>query len=152
MSSSEPVEVGNVVEGVVTGITNFGAFVELPNGKTGLVHISEVADAYVHEVTDYVQQNDRVKVKVLSVSEDGEKIALSLRQGNPGPPEFVAPARPAPPKGGGRRSGGGGGGGGGGGRSSFEDKMQKFMKESDEKVSEFRRNRNNRRGGREPRK
>ena len=145
MSSSEPVEVGNVVEGVVTGITNFGAFVELPNGKTGLVHISEVADAYVHEVTDYVQQNDRVKVKVLSISPDGEKIGLSLRQGNPGPPEFVAPARPAPPK-------GGRGGGRGGGRSSFEDKVQSFMKESDEKVSEFRRNRNNRRGGREPRK
>ncbi|MFO7941425.1 MAG: S1 RNA-binding domain-containing protein [Bacillota bacterium] len=144
MSSSEPVEVGNVVEGVVTGITNFGAFVELPNGKTGLVHISEVADAYVHEVSDYVQQNDRVKVKVLSISENGEKIALSLRQGNPGPPEFVTPSRPAPSKGGRR--------GGGGGRSSFEDKMQAFMKESEEKVSEFRRNRNNRRGGREPRK
>jgi len=143
MSSSEPVEVGNVVEGVVTGITNFGAFVELSNGKTGLVHISEVADAYVHEVADYVQQNDRVKVKVLSISSDGEKIALSLRQGNPGPPEFVTPSRPAPQKGP-RRSGGG--------RGSFEDKMQQFMKESDEKVSEFRRNRNNRRGGREPRK
>lgn len=142
MSSNEPVEVGNVVEGVVTGITNFGAFVDLPNGKTGLVHISEVADAYVHEVSDYVQQNDHVKVKVLSISENGEKIALSLRQGNPGPPEFVPPSRPAPAKGARR----------GGGRSSFEDKMQNFMKESEEKVSEFRRNRNNRRGGREPRK
>ncbi len=127
---STSVEVGNVVEGVVTGITNFGAFVDLPNGKTGLVHISEIADAYVHEVSDYVQNNDRVKVKVLSISDDGEKIGLSLRQANPGPPEFVSPS-------------------GDTNRGSFEDKMQRFMKESEEKINEFRRNRKNRRGGRE---
>ena len=132
---STSVEVGNVVEGVVTGITNFGAFVELPNGKTGLVHISEVADAYVHDVGDYVQNNDQIKVKVLSISGDGEKIALSLRQANPGPPEFVSPqqSRGRP-------------------RGSFEDRMQKFMKESEERINEFRRNRNNRRGGRDPKR
>ncbi|MFO8059567.1 MAG: S1 RNA-binding domain-containing protein [Bacillota bacterium] len=129
----ESIKVGNVVEGTVTGITNFGAFVELPNGKTGLVHISEIADAYVHDVSDYVRNNDQVKVKVLSISDNGDKIGLSLRQANPGPPEFIGPR----------------GGGGGTSRGSFEDKMQKFMKESDEKINEFRRNRNNRRGGRE---
>ena len=129
---SKSVEVGSVVEGVVTGITNFGAFVELPNGKTGLVHISEIADAYVHEVSDYVRNNDHVRVKVLSISDDGEKIGLSLRQANPGPPEFVTP-REEPTR----------------GRGSFEDRMQRFMKESEEKINEFRRNRNNRRGGRE---
>ncbi len=129
---SAVVEVGSVVEGVVTGITNFGAFVELPNGQTGLVHISEIADTYVHEVEDYVKRNERVKVKVLSINEDGSKIALSLSQGNPGPPEFVPPGPKQRP----RRSSGG-----------FEDKVQEFMKESDERLSEFRRNRNNRRGG-----
>jgi len=127
---STSVEVGNVVEGVVTGITNFGAFVELPNGKTGLVHISEIADAYVHEVSDYVRNNDRIKVKVLSISDDGEKIGLSLRQANPGPPEFVTPKKES-------------------NKGSFEDKMKEFMKESEEKINEFRRNRKNRRGSRE---
>ena len=60
-------EVGAIVEGVVTGITNFGAFVSLPDGKTGLVHISEIADAYVRDINQYVKKNDTVKVKVLSV-------------------------------------------------------------------------------------
>ncbi len=130
---STSVEVGNVVEGVVTGITNFGAFVELPNGNTGLVHISEIADAYVHEVSDYVQHNDRIKVKVLSISENGEKIGLSLRQANPGPPEFITPDS--------QNSG----------SEPVEDKIKRFMKESEEKLNEMRRNRNNRRGGTEPR-
>ena len=67
--SSAPIQVGSIVEGVITGITSFGAFVELPNGKTGLVHISEVADAYVKSIEDYVKENDRVKVKVLSFGE-----------------------------------------------------------------------------------
>lgn len=146
----ESIEIGSVVEGKVTGITNFGAFVELPNGKTGLVHISEIADAYVQDVSEYVGNNDQIKVKVLSISDNGEKIGLSLRQANPGPPEFSGPQGGG---GGGSRGGRGGRGRGDGGghshRGSFEDKMQKFMKESDEKINEFRRNRNNRRGGRE---
>ena len=54
--SSAPIQVGSIVEGVITGITSFGAFVELPNGKTGLVHISEVADAYVKSIEDYVKK------------------------------------------------------------------------------------------------
>src|SRR5690625_6978472 len=78
------IEVGSIVEGRVTGITNFGAFVELAEGKTGLVHISEVADAYVHDINDHLKQNDVVKVKVLNMR-DG-KIGLSIRQvNNPNP-------------------------------------------------------------------
>lgn len=73
------IEVGNVVEGVVTGITNFGAFVELPEGKTGLIHISEVADVYVKDVHDFLSEKDKVKVKVLSIDDRG-KIALSIKQ------------------------------------------------------------------------
>ncbi|MGB4616809.1 MAG: S1 RNA-binding domain-containing protein, partial [Dethiobacteria bacterium] len=61
-----PVQVGSIVEGVVTGITNFGAFVHLPDGETGLVHISEVADTYVKDINDYLQKSDRIKVKVLT--------------------------------------------------------------------------------------
>jgi S1 RNA binding domain protein len=73
------IQVGSVVEGVVTGITNFGAFVELPGGKVGLIHISEVADVYVRDVKDFLKEQDKVKVKVLSVDERG-KIGLSIKQ------------------------------------------------------------------------
>ncbi len=76
------IDVGSIVEGKVTGgITNFGAFVELSNGKTGLVHISEVADAYVKDIKDFVNENDTIKVKVINVSEG--KIGLSIKQANP---------------------------------------------------------------------
>ena len=56
-------EVGNIVEGKVTGITKFGAFIELPGGKTGMVHISEVAASYVKEISDYLSLNQMVKVR-----------------------------------------------------------------------------------------
>ena len=72
------IEVGNKVQGKVTGITNFGAFVELPEGKTGLVHISEVADSYVKDVNDHLKIGDTVEVKVIS-EKDG-KIALSIKK------------------------------------------------------------------------
>ena len=66
------IAVGIILDGVVTGITKFGAFVELPGGKTGLVHISEVADAYVKDVNDYLKDKDKVKVKVISIDEKGK--------------------------------------------------------------------------------
>lgn len=72
-------EVGAIVEGKVTGITKFGAFVELPGGKTGMVHISEVAPTYVKEIRDYVSENQMVKVKILAVGEDG-KVSLSMKK------------------------------------------------------------------------
>lgn len=65
-------EVGAIVEGIVTGITNFGAFVTLPDGRTGLVHISEIADAYVKDINEYVKTNEKVQVKVLSVDPSGK--------------------------------------------------------------------------------
>ena len=58
-------EVGAILEGKVTGITKFGAFVALPEGKSGLVHISEIANTYVSEVRDYVQDGQTVKVKII---------------------------------------------------------------------------------------
>ena len=74
-----PVEVGQILEGRVTGITNFGAFVELEENVTGLVHISEVADTFVKDVNDYLKQGETIKVKVIAVSDDG-KISLSIRK------------------------------------------------------------------------
>ncbi|MBR5540047.1 MAG: S1 RNA-binding domain-containing protein, partial [Clostridia bacterium] len=65
------IEVGAILEGKVTGITKFGAFVELAPGKTGMVHISEVANTYVKEITDHISEGQTVKVKVLSIGEDG---------------------------------------------------------------------------------
>ena len=59
---------GQILEGTVTGITKFGAFVELSTGETGLVHISEVADSYVNDVNEFLKVKDTVKVKVLEVS------------------------------------------------------------------------------------
>ena len=75
-----PFEVNQIVEGVVKSITKFGAFVDI-GGKVGLVHISEVADGYVKEVSDHLKENDTIKVKIISVTEG--KIGLSIRQAQP---------------------------------------------------------------------
>lgn len=73
------IEVGSTIEGKVTGITKFGAFVELPSGDTGLVHISEVANTYVKDISSFLKPDDTVKVKVIKVGDDG-KIGLSIKQ------------------------------------------------------------------------
>lgn len=127
-------EVGSIVEGKVTGITNFGAFVELSNGQTGLVHISEVADAYVENINDYLKEQDVVKVKIINIR-DG-KIGLSIKQADPS-------YQPREPKRGGR-----GGFRGNRGPRSFEDKLSRFLKESDERLSSLRRSQDSKRGGR----
>ena len=72
------IEVGSVLNGTVSGITKFGAFIDLGDKQTGLVHISEVAHGYVEDINDVLKVQDAVKVKVLSV--DGSKIGLSIRQ------------------------------------------------------------------------
>lgn len=72
-------QVGAIISGVVTGITNFGAFVELETGQTGLVHISEVADAYVKDINEYLKLRDKVTVKVINIDGKG-KVGLSIRQ------------------------------------------------------------------------
>ena len=71
---------GNIVEGTIVNITNFGAFVEI-EGKTGLVHISEVADSFVKDIRQYLKEQDKVKVKILSIDDNG-KISLSIKQAN----------------------------------------------------------------------
>ena len=131
------VEVGQVVEGTISGITHFGAFIVLPNGKTGLVHISEVADAYVKDIKDYYKENDKVQVKVLSMDPKG-KIALSIRQAQPKSeqsPREAAPRREHRHE---RR----------GPQVSFEDKMQRFMRDSEDRLGDLRRSNEAKRGGR----
>ena len=137
------IEVGAKLQGKVTGITHFGAFVDLSGGVTGLVHISEIADNYVKDVKDHLKLEDMVTVKVINIDQGG-KIGLSIKQAIDRPEGSAPPARerfnreggsgggfpsrgPAgpggPPSGGAPRGpggfGGGGrgpGGGGGGGR------------------------------------
>ncbi len=71
--------IGQIVEGKITGITNFGVFADLGEGKSGMVHISEVARTYVNDINDFVKIGDVVKMKVLNVGEDG-KISLSIKR------------------------------------------------------------------------
>lgn len=71
-------KVGSILEGTVVNITKFGAFIEV-EGKTGLVHISEVADTYVKDINDHLKEKDKVKVKVISVDDNG-RISLSIKQ------------------------------------------------------------------------
>lgn len=123
-------EQGSIVEGVVTGITNFGAFVELPGGQTGLVHISEVAEVYVKDINEFLKVNDKVKVKIIAVDPKG-KIGLSLKQANPAAAP-VAARGPRKPK----------------FQPSFEDKLARFMKDSDERLSDLKRQTDSKRGGR----
>lgn len=131
------VPVGSILEGKVTGITSFGAFVQLKDGPTGLVHISEISDTYVRDINDFLKINDDVKVKVISVKEG--KIGLSIKQANPEYSVSVA---------GFHKDGGRGARRGSRGRSSFEDKIMKFLKESEDRLADLNRNTESKRGGR----
>ncbi len=73
------IEVGSILEGRVTGITKFGAFVDLGEGKSGMVHISEISNTYVENVSDFLSEGDQVKVKVIGINENG-KISLSIKK------------------------------------------------------------------------
>ena len=73
------IEVGSILEGKVTGITKFGAFVDLPEGKSGMVHISEISNTYVENVSDFLTVGQEVKVKVININEKG-KIGLSIKK------------------------------------------------------------------------
>ncbi len=136
------VEVGAILDGKITGITKFGAFVELPDKKTGMVHISEVAPTYVKEIRDFVSEGQEVKVKVLAISEDG-KISLSMKKALPSAPRTAAPRRQAfsgrPDEVDWSASSAHSG--------SFEDMMSRFKATSDEKISDLKRSLDNKHGG-----
>ena len=135
------IEIGSLQEGKVTGIMNFGAFVSLPGGKSGLVHISEIANSFVKDVHDHLQVGQTVTVKILDINDQG-KINLSIKRALDEKAEaekqaavqqqYVAPSRPklpemgevAPPS----------------ADLSFEEKLKKFMQASDSKNADKRRN------------
>ena len=147
------IEVGSKLQGKVTGITHFGAFVELPEGSTGLVHISEVADNYVKDINDHLQVGDQVEVKVINVEKDG-KIGLSIKKAVE-KKESDAPSsyQQRPRRNNDFRGGRGDNRGGRGNdarppRENFEQKMARFLKDSEERMSSLKRNTESKRGGR----
>ncbi|MBR5114617.1 MAG: S1 RNA-binding domain-containing protein [Oscillospiraceae bacterium] len=119
--------VGSVYDGKVTGITKFGAFVLLPGGRSGLVHISEIAYTYVSDVKDHLQEGQQVKVKLISIDDNGH-INLSIKKAMDPPPPVSRPARSAPQQSAPKDSA----------SSSFEDKLKRFMVDSDSKMSDLR--------------
>ena len=116
-------KVGAIVEGTVKTITNFGAFIDLGEGATGLVHISEIADGYVKSVNDFLEENQKVEVKVLSIDEENKKITLSMKK-----VERFANPQPKQPD------------------MSFEDRLSKFLKDSEERQSEVKHSFESKRG------
>ena len=129
--------VGTIVQGKVTGITKFGAFVTLPNSKSGLVHISEIANTYVSDVHEHLTEGQEVMVKILKIDEAG-KISLSIKKAQ----EDAKPAQASQTRQGTqarqitRRSTSG--------VSApkepqtFEEKLKAFMADSDSKISGIR--------------
>ena len=144
------IEVGTVLDAKITGITSFGAFAELQEGKSGLIHISEIATEYVENVSDHLQKGQKVKVKVIAV--DGNKISLSIKRVGadekkaPRPKKDksnknAAPRSTRPPeefefaKSRGNSE------------LSFDDMLQKFKRDSDEKFQDLKRSNDNKRSG-----
>lgn len=152
-------EIGQIVDGKVTGIVNYGAFVDIGDNTSGMVHISEVAPVYVKEIKDYLTVGQEVKVKILTIDEKG-KIGLSIKQAMPRPqqngaaggrprtgsPRGSAPGQNRRPRGGNsdsydwnRRQSG---------SENFDDMLSRFMASSEEKVSGLKKDqRRSRKGG-----
>ena len=110
------IEVGAVIEGTVARIENYGAFLQLEDGRMGLVHISEIDRNYVRDVRDHLREGDKVEAKVVAIKDDG-KIDLSIKQ-------LQAPAPPRP-----RR----------GSDPQFEQMLKKFMRQSEERLVDYKR-------------
>ena len=114
-------EVGTIHAGKVTGITKFGAFVTIAPGKSGLVHISEIAGTYVNDVREHLTEGQDVMVKVIGVDQNG-RMNLSIKSAS-APPEVqirrLPPQRQQAPA----------------TEPTFEDKLKRFMQDSDNKIS-----------------
>ncbi|MGE5474089.1 MAG: S1 RNA-binding domain-containing protein [Ignavibacteriales bacterium] len=132
-----PFEVGSVVEGKVTGITKFGAFIQLQDGTMGLVHISEIADSYVTDINEHLKENQIVKVKIISIDVKG-KLSLSIKKAidssnknksfGPPPDDFDWSSSNKSDN------------------LSFEERLSKFKKDSEEKMSDLKRSFESKRG------
>ena len=135
--------VGSIVEGKVTGITKFGAFVSLPGGKSGLVHISEIAYSYVSDVSEFLKEGQEVKVKVIGIDESN-RINLSIKKAEE-PPVKQAGAPATAGRAPRMNHNGPARGGNFAPRPAaskepmdFEDRLKQFMQSSDSKLSELR--------------
>lgn len=153
------ISAGAILEGTIKSITKFGAFVTLPGGRSGLVHISEIAHSYVSDVRDFLTEGQEVKVKVVGIDEAG-RINLSIKKATPPPPRPQNAGRPGGQgrsdfKGGNRSAGGGSHRPSGGGPSfnreprmaapqqpagpaDFEARLKQFMQASDSKLSDLK--------------
>lgn len=120
---STVLSVGQILEGKVSAITKFGAFIDLEGGKSGLVHISEISDSYVEKVEDYLKKHQEVKVKVLSIADNG-KVSLSIKQTivKPKKQQVVAEWKTEDNQ----------------KDLSFEDKLSRFMKDSHDKMDQIK--------------
>ncbi len=159
-------EVGKIYDGKVTGITKFGAFVELDAKTTGMVHISEIANSFVNEIRDHITEGQAVKVKVITISDDG-KISLSIKKAQDPPPRQQRPDAPKFRQNNRDRNANNQGGQGApmkprgdrmppktydrkprpSGPASFEDMLSKFKQNSEEKMSDLKRNMEGKRRG-----
>ena len=122
-----PLAPGDLVQGKVAKLVKFGVIVELPEGRSGLVHISEIADAFVRDVSDYFEEGDELRVKILGTDDRG-RLQLSAKQAEAREP--IRPVEPSPRHmGSGRTS------------ESFEERLSEFMKHSERRLVDLKRNR-----------
>ena len=138
-------EIGAIVEGKVTGLTAFGAFVSLPDGKSGMVHISEVSNSFVKDIKDFLKEGQDVKVKIVNITDEG-KISLSIKKAEDTPREPAPrPKRNDRPRnsnvwqGQPKQQNDS--------AMSFEDMMARFKQVSDEKMTDLKRSTDSKHGG-----
>jgi len=114
-------EVGAIVAGKITGITKFGAFATIAPGKSGLIHISEIASSYVNDIRDYLTEGQEVMVKITGVDQSG-RLNLSIKAATAAPTDRARDSRPPKPP-------------AEAPEPAFEDKLKRFMQDSDKKIS-----------------
>ncbi|MBE6911712.1 MAG: S1 RNA-binding domain-containing protein [Oscillospiraceae bacterium] len=131
-------EIGAVCNGKVTSITKYGAFVALGDGKSGMVHISEISHTYVNDINEHLKNGQDVKVKVIGIDENG-RISLSIRKAEPRPerPQTNFAPKSSPKE---------------NVELSFEDKLKQFMQDSDSKISGIKQYSDRRTNTRRPRR
>lgn len=116
--------VGSIITGKVTGIMKFGAFVSLGEKKSGLVHISEISNTYVEDVSTFLSVGQEVTVKIIGIDSDG-KIKLSIKKANEQASDQQRPVRPAPPRPSEKASD----------MSSLDDMLKQFMADSESNIA-----------------
>ncbi|MDE5558292.1 MAG: S1 RNA-binding domain-containing protein [Ruminococcus sp.] len=131
-------EIGKIYTGKVKGITQYGAFVDIDGGGTGMVHISEIANTFVNDISEHLTENQEVKVKVIGINEAG-KVSLSIKKAVENPesqhkprrqndnrrskPNIYEPKKTIPQS-----------------EMTFEDMMSHFKQSSEERICDIKRN------------